>query len=96
MSTNVNIRTYGEYSSENYGAHCLKVDIGCLRLWFSYQTVVAFSNGDGRKVRENEWSTTTGKHLNWIDGGDKKNRLPGAEFERQLNNVLKKHHLAVG
>ena len=38
-------------------------------------------------VRVNDWGPTTGKHLNWIDGGDHKNRLPGSEFEQLLKEV---------
>ena len=67
------IGTYGNYSSGNYGAHCLRVDIGPIRLWFSYQTVIAFQvDGHARVVHQNDWGTTTGKHLNAIDGGDAK------------------------
>jgi len=92
---NLRIRSYGEYSSNNYGAHSLVVDIGPLNLWFSYETIVGFSDGGGIKVCENQWGSTTGKHLNWIDGGNKKNRLKAEEFDRQLKEVLKKHDLLV-
>ena len=53
--------------------------------WFSYRTLIAFKSVDGPKVvRQNEWSTTTGKHLNAIDGGDKKSRLNRVEFEHSF------------
>ena len=35
-------------------------------------------------VRVNDWSTTTGKHLNAIDGGNKKARIAGDKFEAML------------
>lgn len=74
--------TYGNYSNSNYGAHALVFsDAQGNRYWFSYKTLVAFCGDHGRKVRQNDWGPTTGKHLNAIDGGDKKNRLPAAEFE---------------
>lgn len=78
--------TYGNYSSENYGAHALKFWTPDGRIvWFSYKTPVAFKGRDGKRlVRQNDWSTTTGKHLNAIDGGDKKNRVIGEVFERAL------------
>lgn len=39
-------------------------------LWFSYETCIAFSHPEtGLVVHENIWSTTTGKHLNYIDNG---------------------------
>jgi hypothetical protein len=70
------------------------LDIGTLRLYFSYQTVIAFHDGDGLKVSENLWSTTTGKHLNAIDDGDKKNRLPRDTFENALKAALTAHGLS--
>ena len=87
------IDTYGRYSSGNYGAHCLRVDFDNLTLWYSYNTIIAFATRIGtygRVVRQNDWSTTTGKHLNAIDGGNKKGRIPGDQFEAQLADVLKK------
>ena len=92
--TKVTIRSYGDYSSDNYGAHSLEVRVGDLVLYFSYQTVIAFCTpGTGRRVCENVWSTTTGKHLSWIDGGNKKNRLPSAQFDNELEEVLQHYNL---
>lgn len=74
------IKSYGDYSSENYGLHCMMFeDPQGNEFYFSYNTLVAFVHKKNayeseRHVRKNEWGTTTGKHLNWIDGGDKKNR----------------------
>lgn len=83
------ISTYGNYSSDNYGAHALRVDVGSLTVWFSYKTPVAFrADGHLRVVRENSWGPTTGKHLNAIDGGDKKQRVSGEEFEKRLAEAL--------
>jgi len=87
-------RNYGDYSSDNYGAHSLELHIGNLWLWFSYDTVVAFNDGT-LVVSENCWKTTTGKHLNWIDGGNKKNRLKRADFEVALAKTLKAHKLVI-
>ena len=74
--------TYGNYSNSNYGAHALFfTDAQGNDYWFSYKTLVAFRGPNGRRVvRQNDWSTTTGKHLNAIDGGDKKARLTAAAF----------------
>lgn len=84
------IGTYGNYSSGNYGVHTQEVTVGPLTVWFSYQTPVAFQlDGQRQVVRKNDWSTTTGKHLNWIDGGNKKGRISGEEFERQFRDALK-------
>ena len=91
----VSIQNYGNYSSGNYGAHTLQVSIGRLDFYFSYQTVVAFRNGSGLRVSENDWGSTTGKHLNWIDGGQKKTRLPRAQFQAELDTLLKAHSLVL-
>lgn len=89
---NVAIESYGEYSSENYGAHALRVTVGSLSLWFSYKTPVAFAcPGRARTVCENCWGPTTGKHLNWIDGGEphmKKARLPREQFDAALTEAV--------
>lgn len=56
----------------NYGAHSLVLDFGPLRVWYSYKTPVAFCvDGHSRIVHWNDWGSTTGKHINAIDGGDK-------------------------
>jgi len=85
---NIKKWNYGNYSSNNYGAHSLAFQLGDVTVYFSYETPVAFkAPGHGLVVRENDWGNTTGKHLNWIDGGDHKNRLPGSEFEQLLKEV---------
>ena len=80
------ISNYGNYSSSNYGAHTLQVDVGPLSVWFSYKTPVAFrAPGIPIVVRKNEWGPTTGKHLRWIDGETSKTaktRVSSEEFER--------------
>jgi hypothetical protein len=85
-------QTYGNYSSKNYGAHCLQFfDAAGNVFWFSYSTLVAFKPCGGPLiVRENDWGPTTGKHLNAIDGGGgaKKARLPAAAFQRELGRAF--------
>ena len=98
------LSNYGEYSSNNYGAHCMCVDLPRSRknkhgmtLYFSYDTCVAFrgyinENEYGLFVCKNVWGTTTGKHLNWIDGGSekrRKERLSEKEFEKKFRLALK-------
>jgi hypothetical protein len=82
MSNLPRFNSYGNYSSTNYGAHCLVFEVGPLTAWFSYKTMVAFQfDGHKRVVLKNYWSTTTGKHLNAIDP-DKKNRVDQETFDR--------------
>lgn len=95
MAEQVSIGTYGEYSSRNYGANTVTVTVGRLTLWFSYQTCVAFKIGFAPQVvHKNDWAQTTGKHLNWIDGGDKKGRVNGEDFDRLLSEALAEVGLA--
>jgi hypothetical protein len=88
------ISSYGQYSSGNYGVHTQRVDIGDLTLWFSYKTLVAFQfTGKGRTVTRNYWSTTTGKHLNWIDGGNKANRVDAETFAEKWKEMAESCNL---
>jgi hypothetical protein len=47
------------------------------RVAFSYRTIVGLNryDGNGWLVSRNEWGPTTGKHLNWLDDGDKGSRV---------------------
>ena len=87
------IRSYGDYASSNYGAHSLEVTLGVFTVYFSYQTPVAFETPqDGLVCRENDWSTTTGKHLNQIEP-NKKKRVKSAEFEQRFGAALARYGL---
>ena len=58
---------------ENYS----EVTVDGITYFFSYSTCIGFCHWAGTPVvRVNEWSTTTGKHLDYIDGGNEeaKNR----------------------
>lgn len=89
------IRNYVNYSSDNYGAHSLEVSFDSLTLYYYYKTIIAFIYKGKQYVRVNDWSTTTGKHLNAIDNGDKKSRMQGDDFEKLLTKTLKKLRLMV-
>jgi len=70
------------------------VHIGVLTFWFSYYTVIAFKEaGHSVVVSENERGPTTEQLLYWIDGGDRKSRLPREEFEKRLEELLAKYSL---
>ena len=84
-------QSYGDYNSDNYGAHTIQLILPGLTLFYSYKTIVAYADRmDGRVVCENRWSTTTGKHLNMIDGGNKKSRKDGATFDAMLQAALER------
>ncbi len=73
----------------------MRVTIGSLSLYFSYQTVIAFEDNCNLRVIENLWGPTIGKHLNAIDGGNKSARLPSEKFHDELKKVLAEHKLEV-
>jgi hypothetical protein len=79
---------YGEYKSQNYGSHCQRIRVGDLTLFFSYDTVIAFVYDGHRYISENKWGSTTGKHLNWIDGHNLHRRLKREIFEKELQRAL--------
>lgn len=84
------ITNYGRYSGGNYGAHTLCVSILGVDVYFSYTTVVAFRAPDCKLVvHQNDWSKTTGKHLNFIDGG-KGQRVDDETFQRLWKEHVEK------
>ncbi len=54
------------------------------KFWFSYRTCIAYIvDGGALTIRENDWSATTGKHLNEVNR-DHSMRISGVEFEARL------------
>ncbi len=76
------------YSENTPQSNCMRMSFTFIDLYFSYSTIVAFRYRAQLYVIKNYWSTTTGKHLNWIDGGRKKSRLSEEDFNQKLNEVL--------
>ena len=67
-----------------------EVSINECDFYFSYSTCVAVRCSLGLVVSQNVWSTTTGKHLNKIDGGSKDakaQRRPHDVFEAILRGL---------
>jgi len=64
-----------------------------ITLYYSYETVIGLRVGGVLITRENIWGATTGRHLNFLDGGDKASRLPAEEFKNRLQAVLSLEHL---
>lgn len=85
------ISSYGNYESDNYGAHTLCVDFDNFRLYYSYKTIVAFYDVvTGLVCCGNVWGVTTGKHLNWIQS-DKKLRVKHDKFQEMLKAAIERH-----
>ena len=91
----VRVYNYGNYSSDNYGAHtlCFVTPVG--KFWFSYETLVAFYIKGEFHIRKNDWGSTTGKHLNWIDD-DHSIREDRETFDNNFNRLIgmfENHHM---
>ena len=85
------ITNYGKYSNDNYGAHTLKVDLGDIEFYYSYETIVAYGdNQDHLVCSTNVWGVTTGKHLNWIME-NKKSRTENEKFNLMLKAAIARH-----
>jgi len=84
----INKFNYGKYSGNN--ENTIAIMLNDLTIYFSYNTIVAFDFNGELFVVKNEWDPTTGKHLNWIDGGDKSSRLSSTDFNKLLNITLNK------
>jgi hypothetical protein len=84
--------TIGDYTG---GGNARFVKVGALKLYFSYETCIAYQiEGKRCVVAENPAGTTTGRHIGVIDGGNKKRRYPWAEFQVMLQAMLEAHGLA--
>lgn len=69
------------------------VTVGTLKLYFSYETIVAFDSPImGFWISKNVWGKTTGRHLNEINP-DKKLRVGTLAFQEVLASTLKVHSL---
>jgi len=83
----VTISNYGECKKPQ--ANTIAVQVGAITYYFSYRTCVAIdAPGIGLVVRENVWGPTTGKHLNWIDGGARASRLGAEAFQEKLEMAI--------
>ena len=84
----MNAYSYGNYSSDNYGVHCMTMkDEYGNQFWFSYNTLVAFIAKGEFHIIKNYWGSTTGKHLNWIDS-NKTIRETKEEFEANYKRLI--------
>lgn len=82
------MNTVSIWDYANRGTNAKGVSIGDIDLYFSYKTIIAYrSPKTGLVIRKNDWSTTTGGHLNSISE-DKSIRITGEDFEKKLNETL--------
>jgi hypothetical protein len=72
----------------NKNAVRIGTEKGTIRLFFSYDTLVAVAGGGQNAVSVNDWSKTTGKFLNELEP-DKSRRVPHAEVLAKAQDRLK-------
>jgi hypothetical protein len=74
-------------------ANHTQVTVGRVQIAFSYETPIGFSvDWSPWILRENSWGPTTGKHLNYYDGGTaaaKAKRVSHDDFPHQLARALR-------
>lgn len=78
----------GSYSGSN-NSNTIYLDIGPVRIWYSYRTPIAFQSPiRGFVMRKNDWSNTTGKHMNMIEPNHDI-RLDADDFLQELEGAMK-------
>jgi hypothetical protein len=80
----MNINSYACKSRLPRGVY---IDIGDLRIYYSYNTIIALKFQGHLLITENIWSSTTGKHLNYICP-DKSKRINIDVFNRAKKEIL--------
>ncbi len=85
----IHLSNYGKTkSSRTARSHSLVVQLGKdLEVFFSYETPIAFAVNGCMVIRENDFSRTTGVHLNWVDP-NKDKRVKGEVFEELLDKAV--------
>lgn len=84
MVNKLNVKSYGGYKSDNYGVNSLMVTDSGIEYYYSYTALIGIKSRGILKCIRNYWGKTTGKHLNWLDGGNKKDRLTSEEFQKYV------------
>lgn len=80
-----------DVSFQQIASNLNSVNVNGVRIWFSYETAVAFATAGRTIVHENIWSVTTAKHLTKIDGGSKEakaERVDSQTFENMFRMAL--------
>ncbi len=83
------IYSYSNAPSASAQANAMAVSIqGKGTVFYSYDTAIAFRDTKGNEyVSQNEWQTTTGKHINMINR-NKSIRIPNAELRAIISTEM--------
>ena len=60
-------------------------------VYYSYNTAVGIRLDSKLVLSENVWSTTTGRHLTWIDGGSKEAKESRIKYSDLLKIIEEKN-----
>lgn len=83
------MKTTFDFYNNNTAKNAPRLTINGVQFYFSYSTVVAVRYNGNLHVIQNYWKHTTGKHLNWIDGGNKTDRLDDDAFRVKIDEAMK-------
>jgi hypothetical protein len=66
-----------------------RVDLRTARVWFSYETPVAYQvDGEEIIVSENVWSQTTNRHIKFIMTEGSYDQIPFEEFDHKIQFIF--------
>lgn len=82
---NYTVPSYGTFAGPSSMSF---TDTHDVTYFFSYDTLIAVRYGAQTIVRQNDWSVTTGKHLNAIDGGAKSLRVDANAFHDAVAGLI--------
>ena len=93
-NTNITIEKYGYFRKPSSGAHTLCVTYSVdgydlIKLFYSYEQIVAFKDNEGLVVCDLHSSNTTRRHLGLINP-DINTWIPCAGFYAQLDEALER------
>lgn len=77
-----------EIIKPNFTRIDMQLGLADCTIWFSYKTPIAFMVNGKLTIRQNDWSVTTGKHLNQISK-DKSERVSAEVFQERWDNLHK-------
>ena len=61
------------------------------QVFYSYNTAIGINDNGKLILSENVWSTTTGRHLTWIDGGSKEAKESRIKYSDLLKILEEKN-----
>ena len=83
----IKLSYYGKNKSDKFNGRSVKLILGDIILYFSFDTIVAFEYDGELYCSKNKWSNTSGRHLNLIQP-DKKKRIHHFELIQMLDRIL--------